>query len=249
MLRFAKKNTQRFRIIMHSSRGNVLFLILIAVVLFAVLAYAVTKSSRNGNANTSGDKANLAASQIVQYITGLKAARDRLLLTGKFDQVRFSVLNGSEASLVYSGSASTAGRAGGVFDPAPNGAGYPKMKVPAAWLNPAYSDVLTYVITDVKIGSVRLGTTAGDEIIVMKYLTKDICDELNQKLRGNKNMSTIVFDGSTNGSASQNIANGTLIVSGINTSGGGGITLPAIPVCVYDTSTTAYTFYYDIAAH
>jgi len=63
-------------------RGNVLFLILIAVALFAALSYAVTRSSRGGSGNVSEDKLNLAASNILNYGASIKTAIMRIKITG-----------------------------------------------------------------------------------------------------------------------------------------------------------------------
>lgn len=61
------------------SQGNVLFLILIAVVLFAALSYAVTQSNRGGG-NADSEKASITASQLIQYATSLQQAVFRLKL-------------------------------------------------------------------------------------------------------------------------------------------------------------------------
>jgi hypothetical protein len=61
-----------------SERGNVLFMILIAVALFAALSYAVTSSSRSGNSDVSGEKASVVASQVVQQMNAIKSGVDRL---------------------------------------------------------------------------------------------------------------------------------------------------------------------------
>ncbi len=58
----------------HPSSGNVLFLILIAVVLFASLSYAVSNTNTNSAGNVSAEKAELASSQIVQYSAMLQNA-------------------------------------------------------------------------------------------------------------------------------------------------------------------------------
>lgn len=61
-----------------SQSGNVLFLILIAVALFAALSYAVTSSTRSGGASVSPEKYKLIASQIQQYGATLSSAIVRM---------------------------------------------------------------------------------------------------------------------------------------------------------------------------
>ena len=68
-----------------SEKGNVLFLILIAVALFAALSYAVTHSSRGGG-DVDSDKARLKASQILQWHATLKS-----------EVLRFSLRSGIRA--------------------------------------------------------------------------------------------------------------------------------------------------------
>lgn len=58
--------------------GNVLFLILIAVALFAALSYAVTSSTGSGRGNTDGEKAILSASGLMSYTSSLRSAIERL---------------------------------------------------------------------------------------------------------------------------------------------------------------------------
>nr|WP_313665886.1 hypothetical protein [Brucella intermedia] len=54
---------------MKSSSGNVLFIILIAVALFATLSYAITSSTRTSGSGVSKEKARANASSIIQYKT------------------------------------------------------------------------------------------------------------------------------------------------------------------------------------
>lgn len=51
--------------------GNVLFLILIAVALFAALSYVVAHSGRSSAGSTSRELAKLQAAQILGYFTSL----------------------------------------------------------------------------------------------------------------------------------------------------------------------------------
>lgn len=65
---------------MRSQRGNILFLILLAVVLFAALSYAVTSGMRGGGNNASKESAQAAASAIIQYLTMVQSEVQRLML-------------------------------------------------------------------------------------------------------------------------------------------------------------------------
>ena len=62
-------------------RGNALFLILIAVALFAALSYAVTQSGR-GSGTVDRETAMITAGQITQYPAGLRTAITRMIITG-----------------------------------------------------------------------------------------------------------------------------------------------------------------------
>tara|TARA_B100000686_G_scaffold327900_1_gene387276 strand:+ start:2215 stop:2541 length:327 start_codon:yes stop_codon:yes gene_type:complete len=66
---------------MINAQGNALFLILIAVALFAALSYAVTNSGR-GSAGVDREQAEIYASQILQQASALEAAVMRLTITG-----------------------------------------------------------------------------------------------------------------------------------------------------------------------
>ena len=59
--------------------GNVLFLILIAVVLFAALSYAVTQSSRGGG-NANNETTLINSSTLIQYAGQMEQAIQRLRL-------------------------------------------------------------------------------------------------------------------------------------------------------------------------
>jgi hypothetical protein len=74
---------------MHQS-GNILFLILIAVALFAALSYAITGSSRSGGDSISKDKAKISAAEIVQYGTQLEQAVNRLKLINTCSDTQLS---------------------------------------------------------------------------------------------------------------------------------------------------------------
>mgnify|MGYP003393792149 CR=1 FL=1 len=64
-----------------SQRGNVLFLILIAVALFAALSYAVTNASRGQGKNSNDDEVKLDAARIVQDCGTLRQSVLRFMTT------------------------------------------------------------------------------------------------------------------------------------------------------------------------
>ncbi len=59
-------------------QGNVLFLILIAVVLFAALSYAVSMSTRNNQQDAGAEKIQVTAAALIQYATSIENAITRL---------------------------------------------------------------------------------------------------------------------------------------------------------------------------
>lgn len=75
---------------MKNQNGNVLFLILIAVALFAALSYAVTQSSRGGG-NADKETLQLKATEILQYGALLKATTDKLRLINGCDLTELSI--------------------------------------------------------------------------------------------------------------------------------------------------------------
>ncbi len=63
-----------------SSRGNILFLILLAVVLFAALSYAVTSSLRGGGKDASDETIQTGAASALSYLNLVKNEVQRLML-------------------------------------------------------------------------------------------------------------------------------------------------------------------------
>jgi hypothetical protein len=75
-----------------SESGNVLFLILIAVALFAALSYAVTQSSRSGSGQATSEKSLLSGAQITQYPAGVRTDIIRMMIDSNTsaDQLEFN---------------------------------------------------------------------------------------------------------------------------------------------------------------
>ena len=87
----------------HKENGNALFLILIAVALFAALSYAVTQSGRGGG-GIDRETAALSASQLVQYGALAETAINRMRIASGCANNEFSFerapFDGTDAAYV-----------------------------------------------------------------------------------------------------------------------------------------------------
>ena len=68
---------------MNNESGNVLFLILIAVALFAALSYAVTQSTRSGGGSADRETSILNSASMTQYPASLRTSLIRMILAGE----------------------------------------------------------------------------------------------------------------------------------------------------------------------
>lgn len=156
-----------------SARGSALFLILIAVALFAALSYAVTQSGRGGG--TIGKEQTLiAAAQIVQAGGALQQAMNRMTITGTAaDTIVFST---AECDLPASGNECTSGvncffaREGG-------GA-----QVPTLPQNIGNSLQICYSTAAHGWSFQDVGTAASDILFSVDGLSVDVCTAINRGL-------------------------------------------------------------------
>lgn len=167
--------------------GNVLFLILIAVALFAALSYAVTQSSRSGGDGVTKDKARLTASEIIQYATNLEQAISRMQLINRCALTQISFQNTTTSDYDFNTSTNCfvfRAEGGGVSTPA----------IGPDWLDTAKSSQDNYgimhfsgrsCITDVGSGGASCsadGINNEELIYYVKYIQPDICDQINARL-------------------------------------------------------------------
>lgn len=72
-----------------SEKGNVLFLILLAVALFAALSYAVTSSGRGSGKSANSEAMSADAARVIQWGASAQAQVQRMRLTDNIDELNF----------------------------------------------------------------------------------------------------------------------------------------------------------------
>lgn len=159
----------------NAARGNALFLILIAVALFAALSYAVTQSGRGGG-SIDRENTTIAASNIINYANTVRAAVQRMQL-----------INGVADTAYRSATTCSASDCSGyIFFPAGGGVSY---QAPSAdGLDSAYasegfyggwaltSNLVTGIGTDAAVD------TSSDLLLMLPWIKKSLCVEINNKL-------------------------------------------------------------------
>ncbi len=157
-----------------SERGNVLFLILIAVALFAALSYVVTQSTRSGGGSTEREKNILSSAQMTQYPTALRTALIRLVLGGvSIESVRFDAPGTGGFAPAQSASVL-------IFHPDGGGATYqqaPGDLIANAALAPWNFNA------EFEVPAIGVGGAGGNDIIAfLRNVTTGVCRQVNEEL-------------------------------------------------------------------
>lgn len=231
--------------------GNVLFLILIAVALFAALSYAVTSSTRTNGSSASSESAMSYASTIIQYTTSVRSAIQRMKLSNdctdynlNFANSIYKRNNGNALNPANPSSPAT-GRCD-VFGA--NGGGIAPLALPYAALDsgnanfkggtfykPGHGEVLVIQFKGIGTDGPAGSDTANDLMMTFQFISKDVCSALNKLMEIKDPRPT----GSCTGAASQ--------YTGSFTSSTAICTLPAsesypAASCTYDPAYGSYSF-------
>ncbi len=192
---------------MISQRGNILFLILLAVVLFAALSYAVTNSLRGGGKNASSEDASVMAAQFMGHMAQVENTVTRMTMSGvKPEHLDFrDTFSGNGAN---SNCATPACR---VFHV--DGGGMRAMSTPVKALCTGVTYYLAsngearsaFLLISVK----NIGTSLADIVMIMRGVNDDICNEINVKAGVYSEGSAAIADdfgvGNSGGSSSTQI--------------------------------------------
>ncbi len=146
-------------------RGNVLFLILIAVVLFAALSYAIAQSGRSAGADTALETTVMMAGQITEMPAAIRQGVARMLIDGTTPSAITFTGAASPNDIFYQGLATN------VLPP------------PLACL--PVCTVWTYVgFTDETHGLFvgGVGTDAPDILSILPNVTQQVCTQVQKGL-------------------------------------------------------------------
>ena len=219
-------------------KGNALFLILIAVALFAALSYAVTQSGRSGGGI---DKENLIikTTEFMEQGTLIRSHIQRLYVLNQVDQVRFDSANYNASGTVYppDSATTTTGETIGVFNKAE---GIPKIYPPLELYKSIGSDTLfawtLFSHTRLQVNTVDVGTASGDEFLRVMFMTQAACELINKSLTGSATVP--VYTNSGTGRYYKTIKrDGT---TGFATNGNDTIDVGVLPGCSVTGSTYGY---------
>lgn len=153
--------------------GNVLFLILIAVALFAALSYAVTSSTRTGGNAASGETNLISSAQITQYPASISTAVIRMIISGvSADEIRFNRPKNDEFDDLRTTKV-------GVFHP--NGGNATYIPAPSAVMEDDEPGEW-FFNAELEVPDIGLSDEGGNEIIAfLPGLRKSICLKINEE--------------------------------------------------------------------
>ena len=172
--------------------GNVLFLILIAVALFAALTYTVTRSTRSsGDGQIPAEKAGIAASAVLEYTASLRAAITRVRAGNACTDTQINFYN-KVHWYNYTNPSAPASKKCDIFDPKGGNMVYiPPEKLLKVTADVPVSSIVEHFIgnTDIPQIGTNCSTPACTDLYFMIQITDTIagaaqfCQAMNEKLK------------------------------------------------------------------
>lgn len=169
-------------------RGNILFLILLAVALFAALNYAVTNSMQGGGKDSSSENYDTGAAAILNFIKQIDTALMRMQITNGIpkENLSFRYTNKSYAGTPYTAynNANCTNDACRIFEVSGGGVAPITFerwatKIPSGWgatyTSPGYYDFIMMQWP-------YAGTSANDIVMQIVALDPRVCSRLQRSL-------------------------------------------------------------------
>lgn len=166
-------------------KGNVLFLILIAVALFAALSYAVTQSSRSGGGDAGSETNLVNSAQITQYPAGVRTSIIRMIVSSGAspDELEFNRPSDFGNCLDTDGSGT---RGNCVFHPDGGGATFAEAPAevvtgttPQSWVINGENEINLVGTT---VGGDNPDATTAEIIAFLPNVQRSICEKINEEL-------------------------------------------------------------------
>ncbi len=171
--------------------GNVLFLILIAVALFAALSYVVSSSTRTGSGTTERERLQLTVSEIFNYVTAVQVGLTRLQSVGcKENQISFNNPVDAAAAAAYAftedynNTNAPPNHSCDIFHPAGGAVAY--KDVPANWIESTDPSLKRFFYTTGDAVQ-NIGTDCANDACTeinmnLWSISKKLCEAINDKL-------------------------------------------------------------------
>lgn len=163
-------------------RGNVLFLILIAVALFGALSYTVAEMMRGGNVNIGDEQSRIYAGEVLDYGRNIRQAVQSMRISNGCRDADISFENTVEAG--YANGTNTECQ---VFSPDGGGLNYlvpvQELLDSAFSAQPGYGDY--FFSGNVRVQNIGSGTGGNEDlelVLFLPYLKQSICQQINSSL-------------------------------------------------------------------
>jgi hypothetical protein len=225
--------------------GNVLFLILMAVALFAALSYAVTQSTRGGG-NADKEIQAVDVSILLQQGAAIESGILRTKIMRRVDQVYLNKAALNDAGTVYNPDDTTSnGRIVGLYNS--DDGSLSQQIIPSKFHGAVggfpWTSSFTWILAldvSITVGADDVGTALGDEWLFAGPLSQQICEGINQAVRDDPTISNVTYANATSHHTSFIDAAG---VDQVNAGIFGEYTLPYEHGCVYVTGIVNRYFY------
>ena len=162
-----------------SQTGNALFLILMAVALFAALSYAVTQSGRDSG-GISKEKVMLKAAEIAEYCALLESVTMRMILTGT-DEGDLEYCSSGAGAIICEIDSDDVCTSGSDCAFSTDGGGAPSKNI-VSEAGESGGNATAYYGAAFVVGVGDTDTGTGDSVCFFNDVSEDVCEELNSNL-------------------------------------------------------------------
>lgn len=159
---------------MSNQKGNVLFVILLAVALFAALSYAVSSSTRSNTSNISKDEADIQANRLLNFAAQAAATFQRLQNINNCDF--YAISNTDLVTTPGPCNIFDIPRGGALVNPFP-----PSDKIYGTYTNPPYPGKAVKFHNSMYVRNI--GTNLSEIAVFVFNIKPEICNAINKRLR------------------------------------------------------------------